>query len=189
MKKYITGTLLLMILTPSIFSHQNSPGKTIRAGISTDLLPYISAEITGEKGLSLQGWLSLNRFKYRIVFARTSIPENFMYDGIRLQELRVFAFIADYYFQKINKGPWIGSGIELWENNAKDKISENDISWTSLILTFGGGYTFMQGEHFYLNPFAAIHFNPAPDSVRTEKSSFDEKSISSSASVKIGWMF
>ena len=189
MKRYITVVFLFLILTPSIFAEHNSADETFHTGISTDLLPYISAALTEEEGLSLQGWLSVNRFKYRIVFAKTSIPENFMYDGIKSQELTIYAFIADYYFQEINKGPWIGSGIELWETNAEDKFSEKVLSWSSIILTFGGGYTFMPGKHLYLNPFTAVHFNPDPDSISTEKSSFNEKTISTSASVKIGWMF
>lgn len=131
--------------------------------------------MTGNEGLSLQGWLSIDRFKYRILAARTSIPESFMYDGIKSQKLTAFAFIADYYFREINRGPWIGSGIEIWKNTAKDAVTDNNISWTSFILTLGGGYTFMPGKHFYLNPFAAVHFNPFPDSVKTEKTSFDEK--------------
>lgn len=189
MNKRIAAILLFMIFSFSVFAQQNSGKKEINMGISTDLLPYISAALTGEEGLSFQGWISINQFKYRIVAAHTAIPESFTYNGIKSQELNAFALIIDYYFREQNKGLWIGTGIELWENHALDEISEKSISWSSLIITIGGGYTFTLGEHLYLNPFAALHFNPAPESVRTETSSFKEKNILSSASVKIGWMF
>ncbi len=192
MKKLYLFLLLSVLFALPAFSQQQSDtaaGKEIHFGFSTDLLPYITAVITDETAYSIQGWVSVNRIKYRLVVADINMPESFLPDGTESHEIKVFALIADYYFKEISRGPWIGSGIELWKNCAEDEISGKNIKWNTVILTFGGGYKVMAGEHLYFNPFAAIHLNPAAKTIDTKNSSFDEKNIQSSASVKIGWMF
>ncbi len=189
MKKHIALILLFLLFTPSLFAGDLSPGEKPSFGLSTDILPYISAAAAGNEGFSIQGWVSSGSYKYRVVAAKTEIPEIFLYEGTDSHELTVIAFITDYYFKEMNRGPWIGGGIELWKNRAGDEVTGEDVSWDSIIITLGGGYTFMLGKHLYLNPFAAMHFNPAPESVKTEKTSFREKYFLNSASVKIGWMF
>ena len=55
MKKHIAPILLFLLFTPSLFARDLSPWKKSIFGLSTDILPYISAAATGNEGFSIQG--------------------------------------------------------------------------------------------------------------------------------------
>ena len=186
MKKYLFMIFTSLVITSAAFT-EDIIGKKINSVISPDILPYAASSIDGDTGYSIQGWISYNRFKFRAVAAQVYLPEIFRDNNLEYHRLNVTAFITDYYFSEINRGLWVGSGIEIWENTASDNSEEKQ--WNNLIMTLGSGYTFMPGKHFYLNPFAAVHFDPSGEKITFNDFSINEKIFQYSASMKLGWMF
>jgi len=122
------------------------------AGTELDLVPFANG------GYYTSAVLGYGRLRARCVLTGITTPAFYTQPGFRDNTMHVNAYIVDYYFRDGFKGWWVGPGYETWDGSVKEKSSGLKRSYRTSIVTLGGGYTFRIGDHFYINPWAALHF-------------------------------
>ena len=87
-----------------------------KIGVELDLYPFITG------GNYMGAYVAQNGFKYRVIRAESNMPEFMLQNNIENVNLEVYAFIVDYYFDKMDyKGLWFGIGGERWNNRIDEK--------------------------------------------------------------------
>ena len=156
-----------------------------KIGVELDLYPFITG------GNYMGAYVAQNGFKYRVIRAKSNMPEFMLQNNIENVNLEVYAFIVDYYFDKTDyKGLWFGIGGERWNNRIDEKNGVKNVDFSQNIFTFGGGYLFELTDRIFINPWAAVHVN-----MRNERekiigdTSYEIKKIIPEVSVKLGYSF
>jgi hypothetical protein len=182
MKKAFTvwSVLLVCLLTASRVGADDGVAKKWMVGTELDLVPYLF------EGFYLSAVGGYGQWRERIVHTKITTPDFVTPSGFENNELDIYAFLVDYYFKEGFEGWWVGPGYEIWDGVVKEKSSGVKKSYRTDILTLGGGYTFRLNNHFYLNPWAAVHI-PIGGDTRVEfvNSTFRIKAVPE-ASIKLG---
>lgn len=158
-------------------------------GGNLDLFPTLISATAGEFGYSIQTWIALNQVKIRAVHAEITLPDKLSSKNFHGHRFQINAVILDYLFSQTHQGLWIGIGMEQWINSIQSTQSQEHISWTSNIATFGGGYIFPIGDHFYINLWSALHYNTSPQTIESAETKFKERQLNASFSIKTGIKF
>ena len=145
-----------MILLACLFSIKavvadDPPPKKWMVGTELDLVPYIF------DGYYISAVAGYDKWRVRFVRTNLTTPSFATQSGFEDNELNVNAYIIDYYFKEGFRGWWIGPGYETWDGEVTEKSSGASKSYKTDILTLGGGYTFRFNDHFYINPWGAVH--------------------------------
>lgn len=139
-----------LLVTSPVVADEQVP-KRWMIGTELDLVPYAF------DGYYLSAVAGYGKWRTRFVRTNITTPGFATQSGFEDNELNVNAYIVDYYFKDGFKGWWIGPGYETWDGKVKEKSSGIKKTYRTDILTLGGGYTFRFNDHFYLNPWAAVH--------------------------------
>jgi hypothetical protein len=185
MKKFVIVWVILLVclfLTSPVAADNQTPKKWM-VGTEFDLVPYV---FDGYYISAVAGY-----GKWRVRFVRTNIttPDFATQSGFEDNELNVNAYIVDYYFKEGFRGWWIGPGYETWDGEVKEKSSGVTKTYRTDILTLGGGYTFRFNDHFYINPWAAVHIPIGGDTELQFVNSTFKISATPEASIKVGINF
>lgn len=180
--------LVVIILSASTISGQKTntdPLVTRQTfGTELDLLPFISG------GYYASAWYGIDNFRFRTILTKTTVPQFVVTEGYQNNKLKVYAFIADYFFKKNFEGFWIGSGIEYWDSKITHKTDNLTASYHNTVFTMGGGYVWKFYDNFFLNPWVAFHYIIAGDKeVRIGRNIYKPNLFTPEASIKIGWYF
>ncbi len=143
--------LLLSLLFSSMVIAGDQVPKKWMIGTEMDLVPYIF------DGYYISAVAGYGKWRARFVRTNITTPGFITQSDFEDNELNVHAYIIDYYFKKGFRGWWIGPGYETWDGEVKEKNSGEKKSYRTGILTLGGGYTLRFNDHFYINPWAAVH--------------------------------
>lgn len=185
MKKLLTALALVFIclfLTSPVMADDQVP-KEWMLGTELDLVPYIF------DGYYVSAVAGYGKLRARFVRTNITTPGFATQSGFADNKLNVNAYIIDYYFKDGFKGWWFGPGYESWDGEVKEKSSGLKKMYRTDILTLGGGYTFRFNDHFYLNPWAAVHIPIGGDkNVQFVNETFKLRATPE-ASIKIGINF
>jgi hypothetical protein len=174
---------LCLTITLAACAAGNEPGNTVSFGLEVDMLPYLSG------GHYISGVVGFDHFNVRLITTKTTIPDFVTPDGFDDWKLDVTAIILDYFPDENRVGLWLGGGLEYWDGKIRAKDTGAAGTFSQRILTFGCGYVYNISEHWYLNPWAAIHYNLSDDKVDIGSSKLNLPDIMYEASVKLGYRF
>ena len=185
MKKLIIVWTILLVcqfcILPVVADDQ-TPKKWM-VGTELDLVPYIF------DGYYISAVAGYGKWRARFVRTNITTPNFATRSGFEDNKLNVNAYIVDYYLKEGFQGWWIGPGYETWDGEVKEKTSGVRKTYKTEILTLGGGYTFRFNDHFYINPWAAVHIPIGGDKdVQFVNKSFKIRTTPE-ASIKIGINF
>ena len=128
-----------------------------------------------------------------MVLSDVNIPEFIYSDDFEDWNSKAEAIIFDYFWNPQKhplSGPWIGFGLEHWDNEIVEKSSGAKVSFEQEVLTVGGGYVHYLSKHCFINPWIAGHLRLNGDSEITVGSkTFENKPLQFEASLKLGWEF
>ena len=155
----------------------------ISLGTEVDLLPYASG------GYYLSGVLGFNHYNLRLITTNTTIPGFATPKGFKDWDLEVTALILDYFPGENREGFWFGGGFELWDSDIKNKDTGETGAFSQKILTVGCGYVYKFTDHWYINPWTALHYNLSAQNVAIGSSNLKLPDLMYEASVKLGYKF
>lgn len=186
MKRFIFISIFFIsfiILSIPVSAEENESTKEWMFGTELDFVPYVF------DGYYISAIAGYGHWRTRFVYTDITTPDFATQSGFEDNRLKVKAYIVDYYFKEGFEGWWIGPGLETWEGTIKEKSSELKKTYTTNILTLGGGYTFRFNNHLYINPWAAVHIPIGGD----KEVQFASKTLkidpTPEASIKIGINF
>lgn len=193
MTKKITGWLMLLLIisvTPVFAANTGENTREPRKfayGIEIDALPYVTG------GSYISSWVGFEKYRLRLVLSDVNIPEFTYSEDFEDWNSKAGAIICDYFWNPQNQplsGPWIGFGLEHWDNEIIEKLSGAKASFEQDVLTIGGGYVHYLSKHCFINPWVAGHLRLNGDSKITVGSkTFKNKALQFEASLKLGWKF
>ena len=180
----VVAFVLLSPATISAHEHSIPGGLSPQAGVEADVLPYVTG------GWYASGWVGYDRVRLRLVASKVNPPDFTLKDDFTNGETRAYAALVDYFPRPAFEGPWIGGGIEHWDNRVGHPAETATGNYQNWMATVGGGWVFGMGRHLYLNPWAAGHWRIAGDTQTYVGSRlFQPRSALAEASVKMGWRF
>lgn len=153
-------------------------------GTEFDLFPFING------GYYSSGVISYDHYNARLIIADTKIPDFATPDGYDHWKLKkVTAIILDYFPGENHEGLWFAGGFEHWESEIRNQATEATGTFSQNILTLGTGYVYNFTEHWYINPWIALHYNLSDDTVKINSSDLKLNDLMGEVSVKIGYRF
>lgn len=182
--------LLIISLTPAFAA--NTMKNTVESpkytyGIEIDALPYVTG------GSYISSWFGCERYRLRLVLSDVNIPEFIYSDDFKDWNSKAGAIIFDYFWNPQKQplsGPWIGFGLEHWDNEIVEKSSGAKAHFDQEVLTVGGGYVHYLSKHCFINPWIAGHLRLNGDSkIQVGSKTFENKPLQFEASLKLGWKF
>lgn len=193
MYKKIFGLLVLLLLfsTGLVFAETTVADQSeidkLTYGIEIDALPYITG------GSYFSSWVGREKYRLRLVLSEVNIPEFITPDGFEDWNSNAKAIIVDYFWnlkEQAYSGPWVGLGLEHWDNKIKAESGWEKASFEQDMFTFGTGYVHYFTKNCYINPWVAGHLRlNGVSKIKVGSKTFDNKSFQYEASVKFGWKF
>ncbi|MFH0736373.1 MAG: hypothetical protein V1773_17650 [bacterium] len=182
----ILGLLVQIILGGTLNAQETKLCTKINYGVELDALPYIFGGYYGS------AWLKYNNFRIRPVITKITQPKFIVEDGFKNLNTKAYALIVDYFFddKEIIKGLWIGTGLEYWDNNITENISNSKKEYQNIYFTIGGGYVINIWKNLYINPWIAGHLKFGGKSeLKFAYKNYAVSNFVPEVSVKIGWRF
>lgn len=183
--------LLLAISYPPAFAANTVQNTTEPSscsyGIEIDALPYVTG------GSYISSWVGLKNYRLRLVLSDVNVPEFVYSDDFKDWNSKAVALICDYFWNPQNNpfsGPWVGFGLEHWDNEIVEKSSGTKASFEQEVFTVGGGYVYYLSKNCFINPWVAAHLRLNGDSeILVGSKTFENKPLQFEASLKLGWKF
>lgn len=173
-----------LLLTSNLLVAADTPKETLRWATEVDLLPFATGGWYGSVAAGRGVW------RLRVVAASLNVPDRFAPVGWEEAQTRAQALLVDRFFRPGFTGPWIGGGIERWDEDLKWSQGPERARLKSLQATLGMGWAMPLGRGFYVNPWLAIHQRIAGDrTVAIPQGECRPKPFQAEASVKIGYLF
>ena len=170
----------------SHLSRASAPSGSPRWSWATesDVLPVA----TGGWYLSLATGRHL--WRLRAVAAEIEVPDTFAPRGWKDARTRAQALLADRFFRPGFTGPWVGAGLERWEEELAWSGGPRHAHLRSVQATCGAGWVLPLGRGFYANPWVAVHQRIAGDRTASgAPARCHPKPLQAEASLKIGFAF
>lgn len=181
------GIVLCLMAVSTAYAdtgNESAEGKEkIVIGTEVDLLPYLSG------GYYLSEVTGFQHFQVRLVNATTLIPEFVTPAGFDSWKLNATTIIIDYFPDEDRKGLWLAIGYEYWNSRIKVKETNENGSFSQNILTIGSGYVYRLSDHWYIDPWAALHLNLGDKTVTIGSKNLDLPDCMLEASIKVGYNF
>jgi len=182
-KRLILPALLALYPTVQAVA-QSIGGAPIKVGLEVDAVPFATG------GWYASGWVGRDRARLRLVATKVELPGAFVSAGWDKHRLEAQALLVDRFFRPGFAGPWVGAGLEHWSNRIERTGTGLETRFSSLQATAGGGWVFRFGNHFYLNPWAALHVQIAGDrEAAAGPWTYHPRRVLGEASLKAGWQF
>jgi hypothetical protein len=170
----------------------DAPPPTSRAafGAEVDLLPVVLSAVEGQLGGGINVWAGRDRVRLRAVGTYLAFPEGALTpSGFQDRRLTVAAGIVDVFFQPGFSGPWLGTGLEYWWNEIASPAGPGTASWSSWVVTLGGGFVWKFWRGVYLNPWAAGHLLLSQPEVSLHGATWKPQRLTGEVSLKVGCQF
>ncbi len=164
---------------------QGEPRGRWALGAEVDLLPVVLSTVAGEFGVGGNVWVGVDRFRLRLVGAHLAFPSAFAPDGFADRKLDVIAAVADVFARRDFSGPWLGTGVEYWWNEAR--AGAGVARWESPIYTIGAGWVFPIWDGLYVTPWAAGHVLLSSPEAAAGGATWKPARLAGEVSVKVGW--
>jgi hypothetical protein len=156
-------------------------------GFELDALPFLTGGYYGSV------WFGAAPWRLRAVVSGVNVPAlatQPQYEHLRLD---VVALIADWFFGTRAgslAGPWVGGGLERWDNRIEPKGAPGSATFSNDVVTVGGGYVLTLRGNWYLNPWFAAHYLVGGDfDVDVGRRTYHPPRASGEVSLKLGWHF
>jgi hypothetical protein len=183
-QKLLAICVLVILLTLGItITALAADDQGLTFGMELDALPYISG------GHYISGVIGYDHYNLRLITTHTSIPSFVTPKGYKNWDMDVNAVIVDYFPDESREGLWLGGGIEFWDSKIKNKNTNDSGKFSQKILTVGCGYVYKMTEHWYVNPWAALHYNLGDESVAIGTGNMKLQDAMYEASIKLGYQF
>ncbi|BDU74154.1 hypothetical protein [Mesoterricola silvestris] len=176
---------LLLLLVPGLFlgAETPAPGPT-RWATEVDVLPVATGGWYASVAAGRDVW------RLRLVAAEVHLPDRFAPAGWEKARTRAQALLVDRFFRAGFAGPWIGGGLERWDEDLKGARGPERVRLESLQATFGMGWVVPLGRGFQVNPWVAVHRRIGGDrAVSSSQGECRPKALQAEVSVKIGYLF
>lgn len=158
-----------------------------KVGTEVDVLPYAMGGYYGSAFLGHDGW------RFRGVAARSDTPSFLVTNGFEKKRTDAYALLADRFLGSKRtqlKGFWVGGGGEYWQSRIRQENASNFTHYDNFVLTAGGGYVWKLSNHFYLNPWSAMHIAVAGDrNINVSGKTYQQPRLTPEASLKFGFIF
>ena len=158
-----------------------------RFGTEIDLLPYIMNGYYASAFTAYDGW------RFRGVIARSDAPSFLVSSGFEKKRTDAYALLVDRFIGKRKnrlEGFWAGGGVELWRSRIRQEGISDFTRYNNTVLTAGGGYVWKLSNHFYVNPWSAMHIVTAGDRrIDVSGKIYEQPRLTPEASVKFGIIF
>ncbi len=150
----------------------------------TDVLPWA----TGGWYTSLAA--GRNQWRWRLVAAEVHQPKAFCPRNWKDGRTQAVALLADRFMRPRFSGPWVGGGIERWDETYASETGNVQARLTSLQATLGAGWVLELGRGFTVNPWCAVHQRIAGDRNSGQGlAACRPQPLQAEASLKIGYTF
>jgi hypothetical protein len=175
---------LALLLASNLALATESPKEPMKWATEVDLLPMATGGWYTSIAAGRDVW------RLRVVAAVVNVPDRFAPAGWEKAQTRAQALLVDRFFRQGFKGPWVGAGVERWDEDLKWTQGPERVRLKSLQATFGMGWVVPIQRGFYVNPWLAIHQRMAGDRASAiGQAECRPKSLQAEASVKIGYLF
>lgn len=156
-------------------------------GSEIDVLPYVM------NGYYASAFVARDAWRFRGVAARSNAPSFLVTDGFEKKRTDAYALLVDRFVgRKRNRleGFWIGGGAELWHNRIRQDGASDYTRYNNAVLTAGGGYVWKLSNHFYVNPWSAVHVIAGGDRrIDVSGKVYQQPRLTPELSVKFGIVF
>lgn len=150
------GLSLLLITLALPLAGQAPPAARYQSS-EVDLLAVASggwyASLASGRGL----------WRGRLAVAEVHPPDRFAPEGWRDGRIRAVALLTDRFFRPGFTGPWVGGGIEGWDERYRQQGPGTEVRLRTLQGTLGAGWVVDLGHGITLNPWGALHQRLAGD--------------------------
>jgi len=127
-------------------------------------------------------------WRERVAVAEVHPPNQFAPQGWEDGRVRAVALLVDHFFRPGFTGPWLGGGVEGWDQQYKSQGQREVLHLRSLQATFGGGWVFDLGRGFTVNPWGAVHQRIAGNrEAATATAVCHPKTLTAEVSIKVGY--
>lgn len=193
---YLLAATLAIMLSTTVLSAQTSAGSELsetpvshswKFGTEIDVLPYVM------NGYYASAFTAHDAWRLRGVVARSEAPSFLVSGGFDKKRTDAYALLVDRFIGKKKnrlEGFWAGGGAELWRSRIRQEGTSDFTRYNNTVLTAGGGYVWKLSNHFYLNPWSAIHVVAAGDrKINVSGKIYEQPRLTPEASVKFGIVF
>lgn len=176
--------IFAFLLGTSLSLGAQEPAESLTWTTELDLLPVATG-----------GWytsLSAGRgvWRGRVVLSEVNVPDAFAPNGWNEANIRAQALLVDRFFRPGFRGPWVGAGLERWDESLEREHSNERVRLQSLQATLGAGWVFELGRGFTVNPWLAVHQRIAGDrEASVGQATCRPRELQAEASLKIGYTF
>jgi len=176
--------VFVLLLASSLVLAAGAPREATRWATEVDVLPVATGGWYASVAAGRDVW------RMRLVAASMNVPDRFAPAGWEKVQTRAQALLVDRFFRPGFRGPWVGGGVERWDEDMKWAQGPERVRLKSLQATFGTGWAIPIGRGFYVNPWLAVHQRIAGDRVVSiPQGECRPKAMQAEASVKIGYLF
>jgi hypothetical protein len=156
-------------------------------GTEIDVLPYVMNGYYGSAFVARGAW------RFRGVAARSDAPSFLVTDGFGKKRTDAYALLVDRFLghhRSDLKAFWLGGGTELWRSRIRQDGISDFTCYNNTVVTAGSGYVWKLSNHFYVNPWSAIHVVVAGDrKINVSGKTYEQPRLTPEASVKLGIVF
>lgn len=183
---FLTSPLLAQ--TPATSnSTESSVSPCWKFGTEIDLLPYVM------HGYYASAFTAHGAWRFRGVAARSEAPRFLVSDGFEKKRTDAYAALVDRFVGRKKdrlEGPWGGGGVEVWRSRIRQEDTSNFTGYNNTVLTAGGGYVWKLSNHFYVNPWSAMHVVVGGDRrINVSGKTYEQPRFTPEISLKFGIIF
>ena len=188
----VTITFCPALLLAQVSSAVSTDDRTLdsrssKFGTEIDALPYVMNGYYASAFVARDGW------RFRGVAARSQAPSFLVTDGFEKKRTDAYALLVDRFMGQKRNGLevlWIGGGAELWRSRIRQDGTPDFTRYNNTVLTAGGGYVWKLSNHFYVNPWSAMHVIAGGDRrINVSGKIYEQPRLTPELSVKFGIIF
>lgn len=197
LRNYLLAAFVVMMFSSSLLFAQSASAvskddeaavsRCWKVGSEIDALPYVM------NGYYASAFVGRDAWRFRGVAARSQAPSFLVTDGFEKKRTDAYALLVDRFVgQKRNRleGFWIGGGAELWHNRIRQEGTSGFTSYNNTVVTGGSGYVWKLSNHFYVNPWSAMHAVVGGDRrINVSGKIYEQPRFTPELSVKFGIIF
>jgi hypothetical protein len=193
---YLLCAILVMTLSNSLLfaqtaaisgSAETTVSPSWKFGTEIDVLPYVM------DGYYVSAFVARDAWRFRGVAARSNAPSFLVTEGFEKKRTDAYALLVDRFIGPKKhrlEGVWIGGGAELWRSRIRQDGTSDFTRYNNTVVTAGAGYVWKLSNHFYVNPWSAIHVVAAGDRrINVSGKTYEQPRLTPEASVKFGIVF
>ncbi len=174
-------------ISSAVSKDETAASPSWKFGSEIDALPFVMS------GYYASGFVARDAWRFRGVAARSQAPSFLVTDGFEKKRTDAYALLVDRFVgRKRNglQGLWIGGGAELWRSRIRQDGTTDFTRYNNTVITAGGGYVWKLSNHFYVNPWSAVHAVVGGDRrINVSGKNCEQPRFTPELSVKFGIVF